>query len=240
MERVTFLIEESGERIACMLNPQSVVVRRAAGIRSRHSTGGPLSGGDTNDDPVLFTGGGRTEIVLELLFDVTLSGSSIRARDVRQLTGPLVRLTENRQEGEWRQHPPVVRFVWGKAWNVPTVAEAIAERFEHFDPGGRPRRSWLSLRLRRISERVPAAPEAAPLSLDSLPAVSLPGSSGGREPEREDTIVATEGERLEEIATRTCGSPSFWRLIAAYNRIVNPLAIEAGMHIRIPPLERQA
>ena len=31
MERVAFLIEETGERIACLLNPESLVVRRIAG-----------------------------------------------------------------------------------------------------------------------------------------------------------------------------------------------------------------
>jgi len=242
VERVTFLIEETGARIACMLNPQNVVVRRAAGIRTRHTTGGPVAGDDTNEDPVLFTGGGRTEIVLELLFDVTLAGSTLNARDVRDLTGPLVQLTENREQGEWRRHPPLVRFVWGKSWNEPAVVEAIAERFEHFDEGGRPRRSWLSLRLRRVAERVPRSQDNAPVSLQDVPSISAPGPSAasGHATPAQSSVVTTEGERLDAVAARTCGSPSFWRVLAAYNGILNPLSLEAGQVIRIPPLETGA
>jgi hypothetical protein len=62
MERVAFLIEETGERIVCLLNPESVVVRRTAGVRPRRSIGGSLAGSELADDALLFTGGGTTEM----------------------------------------------------------------------------------------------------------------------------------------------------------------------------------
>ena len=77
MERVTFLVEPGQERLGCLLNPESLVTRRRAGIEPRRSIGGPVTGAGMRDDRLLFTGGGRTEFELDLLFDVTLAGSSI-------------------------------------------------------------------------------------------------------------------------------------------------------------------
>ena len=40
MERVTFLLEATGEQLSCMLNPNTVVVRRSAGVRTPSRTHG--------------------------------------------------------------------------------------------------------------------------------------------------------------------------------------------------------
>ena len=37
MERVAFVVESTGERLGCLLNPESLVLRRLAGIRPRLS-----------------------------------------------------------------------------------------------------------------------------------------------------------------------------------------------------------
>jgi hypothetical protein len=152
MERVAFLIEDTGERIGCLLNPASFAVRRHAGVHSRRSLGGQLSGAGLTDDPLLFTGGGYTELQLDLLFDVSLSGPPPTSTDVRDFTGPLSRLAENASAPDRYGRPPLVRFVWGKSWNVPGVVAAVAERFEQFDSGGTPQRSWLRMRLVRVTE----------------------------------------------------------------------------------------
>jgi len=44
MERVAFLVEASGKRIECMLNPESVVIRRQAGVSTRSVDDKPLNG----------------------------------------------------------------------------------------------------------------------------------------------------------------------------------------------------
>src|SRR5215467_6211752 len=108
MERAAFLIESSGTRIECLLNPSSVEIKRLAGVRRRSSANGPITGLGLSDDPLLFTGGGTTELNLELLFDVTLGGSDLEASDVRALTGPLWDLAENPHEQDAATQPPVV------------------------------------------------------------------------------------------------------------------------------------
>jgi hypothetical protein len=94
VERVAFLVEKTGERLGCLLNPESVVTRRIAGVKPRTNGSRPLTGPDLSDDPLLFIGGGTTELKLDLLFDISVAGSTIVSEDVRDLTRPLWQLAE--------------------------------------------------------------------------------------------------------------------------------------------------
>jgi hypothetical protein len=257
MERVAFLIEATNQRIGCLLNPNSLVLRRTAGLRPRQSAGGQLSGAGLTDDPLLYTGGGRTELELELLFDVSLAGSSATGEDVRELTRPLWELAENRRDVADRagyRQPPTVRFVWGKSWNIPGVIAAVAERLEHFTPAGEPRRSWMRMRMVRINEPPPASGDddlIAPLSPEAfaewaagdLPEIGINYHEvigGGAEMSAGVEGEASSGftERLEDIAARYFGSAAFWRWIALCNGIEDPLRLRSGMTLRIVPFRR--
>lgn len=243
MERAAFLIEHTGERISCLLNPETVVLRRVAGVQPRQSVSGALTGSGLTDDPLLYTGGGQTELELDLLFDVHLGGSWRRTNDVRQLTRPLWELAENRTALNGVRQLPLARFVWGKSWNIPGVVVAVAERVEHFTPGGAPQRSWLRLRLLRVSE--PPAPQYPSLLssamlglLDTLGSIDFPDE---RVSFHEVLGAAASGgewisERLDEMAASFYGQPQFWRVIAAFNSIDNPLRLLPGVRLRIPPL----
>jgi len=246
VERVAFLIEETNERIGCLLNPESLVMRRVAGVQPRRSATGQLTGASLTDDPLLYTGGGQTTLELDLLFDVSLAGSSIATGDVRDLTDPLWRLAENTAQPDGYGRPPLVRFIWGKSWNIPGVVAAVSGRLEHFTSEGVPRRSWLRMRFLRVDEserssRKPVArqslggaslSEALRNSLDISPdrvrthEIIGGGEGGGR----------GSGERLDEIAYRSHGDHRLWRLIAAFNNILDPLRIPAGFLLRIPLL----
>jgi len=246
MERVAFLVEKTGERIPCLLNPSSVIVRRQAGVRVRNSTSGPLVGAALKDDPVLYTGGGMTEILLDLLFDVTLAGSNVAAEDVRDLTRPLSELAEGSLGDDGNPQVPLVRFVWGKAWNVLGVVTAVAERLEYFTAAGAPQRSWLRMRFLRsvdsarsglVRQEETLLPQVATelnVPPDRLRFHQLLGtgeadtSNGG----------GTGNERLDEIAASRYGNPGWWRLIAAFNHIDNPWKLDAGKLLAIPPLSR--
>jgi hypothetical protein len=248
VERVAFLIEETNQRLSCMLNPEGLVVRRQAGVRSRRSATGNLTGAGLTDDPLLYTGGGRTELQLDVLFDVALADSATTTEDVRDLTGPLWRLAENAARSEGYAQPPVARFIWGKSWNVPGIVVAVSERFEQFNPDGLPQRSWLRLRFVRVAETPPqpssvppqlTAPESLNELKDSLPSLDIPEEdvqvhevvgSGGEEDERATT------ERPDQIAYQYTGDPAVWRLIAIFNGIDDPTHLAAGDLLRIPPL----
>jgi nucleoid-associated protein YgaU len=238
MERIAFLVERTGERIGALLNPDSLVVRRLAGVRPRRSAGGQLAGAGLADDPLLYTGGGQLTLDLQLLFDVDLAGSTIDTDDVRDLTAPLWRLAENAQDGR-SVGPTVVRFVWGKSWNVRGVVSAVAERLERFTPAGTAQRSWLSLRLLRVAEG-PASPasdapvvpppaqlEAAAQAPPGVPAAHQVIGAGG---------AGGAGESLYDLAYAYYGNPGLWRLIASFNGIADPLQVQPGTVLRIPPM----
>ncbi len=249
MERVAFLLEETGERIPCLLNPESVVIRRLAGVRARRSSTGPLTGAGLKDDPLIYTGGGTTEINLDLLFDVSIAGSSITTGDVRDLTSPLWELAEGSAEENGLIHPPLVRFVWGKAWNIPGVVVAVAERLEEFSAEGIPGRSWLRMRLLRVSEptlpgpegptlgpAIPEVPEDMEIPPDQLLVHEVTGGVAG-EPEEpgedQEQDEAGPPARLDTVAHQYCGYP-WWKPIAQLNNIDNPLSISPGTLLRIP------
>jgi hypothetical protein len=240
MERVAFLIESTGERIACLLNPESLVVRRWTGIRGRRSLAGALRADSLADDPVIFAGGGTTELELELLFDVDVAaaGTAEKVEDVRALTLPLWRLAENVRSSDGETRPEVVRFVWGKAWNVPAVVSAVAERLEAFGQGGAPGRSWMRLKLLRVPDPAPVRQslEGAPAQGEELIDVHEVVGSGSAPVEGDGGAPPSPaGERLDEIAQRYYGDPSVWRQIAEANDIDDPLRIPSGIALRIPP-----
>lgn len=238
MERVAFLIEPDHQRISCLLNPETMLVKRNAGIRVRESIGGPLSGAGPGDASLLFTGGGHTWIELELLFDVNLPGSSLRTHDVRDLSGVFFTLAENSQETGGVARPPLVRLVWGKSWNIPGVITHVAERLDCFSATGVPARSWLTLRMRRVSD----APSEIPArfdwlnDLDTSQAITSRLESGDSEAQ-EGEITVPFTDRLDLLAHRFFGNPSLWRFIAALNRIADPLEHGVTLTLRIPSVK---
>lgn len=226
MERVAFLIESTGERIGCLLNPESLVLRRRAGITTRNAAGGIAAGTGRYDDQLLRRGGGSTELTMNLLFDVSLAGSSTTTNDVRDLTGPIWRLSENSAAGV----PPLCRFVWGKSWHLPGIITSVAERFEYFTVDGIPRRSWMRLRFRRVAE-----PEAAQPRERRAGPGGLTGHFGPDTPPGSHEV--TGGERPDQIAHACFGDPAMARPLMIHNNIDDPLNIPAGSVLDIPPLE---
>lgn len=237
MERVTFLLEsQPGERLSCLLNPESLVLRRQAGVRRRGSTTGRLTGLGMADDALLVTGGGHTELDLDLLFDVSLAGSTLQTEDVRSLTQPLWHLAENFHDAAGRAQTPQVRFVWGKAWNLPAVVVSVAERLERFSSSGVPGRSWLRLRLWRLAEPPPPPLEGEIPPLTAAELVPAEESVGGRR-HRLLGDGSGGGERLDQLAQQYYGHPSFWRLLARANEAIDdPHQLPDNLLLKVPPM----
>lgn len=252
MERITLLVEGSGQRLSALLNPESLVLRRSAGVRARDSIGGAIIGTPLGDSPLVFTGGGTTELLVDLLFDVTLSGSSVQTDDVRDLTQRFFALAENQANAGGDARPPLVRFIWGKGWNFPGVVAAVAERLEFFTDLGTARRSWLRMRLMRVREEPPATPVEPPIAEQLLADV---GPTDFDVPDGDVEVHSVVGagadpsgvpgempdtERLDQIAQRYYGHPAMWRLLALYNDIADPLRLDPGTVLRVPPLNALA
>jgi Contractile injection system tube protein len=236
LERVTFLVENN-ERLSCLLNPETVIMRRTTGVRPRESLNGLISTDRSGDKPLLFTGAGTTTIDLDLVFDVSIPGSSIVSQNVRDLTQPIWNLAENHQRSDRTYRPAVCRFIWGKSWNIPGVIAAIAEKLESFSSQGIPRRSWLRLRLIRMqdqptsslleSEMWPTAEQQTPSSL--IEGTSLPETLNVQkensfpdmlnQPELPENVY----ERIDLSAFHLTGDPHQWRDIANRYSLTDPL-----------------
>lgn len=252
MERVTFVVEATGDRIPALLNPESLEMRRSAGLRRRRDAGGAVMGAMRTDDPLIATGGGVTEYDLYLLFDTEVAREAIAVRpaaaappqpgsDVRELTRPLWNLSENAANAQDVAAPPTVRFIWGKAWNVSGVVTAVAERLERFDRSGAPQRSWLSLRLRRVEERAPSPAVPAPTSpqFETPPSLTAPGDDPETAAFDSITVAVDESgmllNRLFLIAAERYGSPAYARAIARFNGLDDMLRMPGGGTLMLPP-----
>jgi Contractile injection system tube protein len=246
VERVAFLVEETGARLDCLLNPETLEVGRLAGVRPRGIGSGRLTGAGLADDPLHLTGGGRTEMTVDLLFDVDLVTTPGGPADVRGLTRPLWQLAENSAIQRGAVRPPLVRFLWGKSWNIPGVVAAVAERFDRFDQEGVPQRSWLRLRFLRVAETAAEAQATYETMLaeqqNAQAEAALAQAAEGAEPAG-SVVAVGEGElatgppavRFDLLSTDGVGSPFLWRLLATYNEVNDPLRVEPGTVLSVPP-----
>ncbi len=234
MERVAFLIEETGERIGCLLNPENVVLRREAGIHTRRFAGGLIAGTELADDQLLYRGGGNTELTMNLLFDVSVAGSSIAAEDVRDLTGPLWRLAESARSAGAYTAPPVCRFVWGKSWQLPGLITAVAEKLDSFTQAGIPRRSLMRLRFRRVMDPVGGQPRAE--GNVHRPIIAGGGGLAAGLAEMGESREVLGGERPDQLAYERYGDPDLARALMTYNDIDDPLHMAPGALLDMPPL----
>ncbi|MGC3955430.1 MAG: hypothetical protein QM804_14480 [Propionicimonas sp.] len=247
MERVAFLIEATGEQIYCLLNPETVVMTRSAGVEARQSSGGRLTGSGLADDPLLFTGGGRTELKLDLLFDIDLLPGHLQASDVRQLTRRIWALAENSAEVERQRRPPLVRLLWGQAWSIPGIVTEVAERFDRFATDGSPLRSWLRLSFVRVGTAADAEGGEAWELAQRLPQIDLSapavkalevvdeGTPPGPDDDGDgtDALATIAPTRLGLFSLEAFGNPFQWKALLAYNDIDDPLNFTGPL--AVPP-----
>jgi hypothetical protein len=158
--------------------------------------------------------------------------------DVRSLTQPLWALAENGEPVAGSLAPQRVRFVWGRSWNVPGVILAVAERLECFDPEGVPKRSWLSLLMRRVEEQIEAGNAPPP---PTSPQFELNQPESGVGDANDDSVVlpvdddGTAMTPLYLVAAERYGNPRYDRAIAEYNGLDDLLEFDEGQAIRLPP-----
>lgn len=234
MEKVVLLVEHSGKHLRCLLNPEQLEFQRSAGVASRRSHSGTITGIGLSDDPVLYRGGGSTELTLDLLFDVALTTDGPDATpvdDVRKLTRPIWDLAENQAEQSGYGRPPTMRLLWGAVWNVRGLVTAVSERLEQFDSQGRARRSWLRLRLRRLNasrraesnepSEPPVAMDEARQRMDNTPSTT------------HDPVGGDRGERMDQVASDRLGHPGLWALLAEKNGVDDPMR-PSGKPLQVP------
>jgi hypothetical protein len=245
VERVAFLVDATGDHITCLLNPESLVVSRTAGVQPRQVAGGRLVGQGLSDDPLLLSGGGHTQMQLDLLFDVDLvDPPAQRPDDVRQLTSAVTQLAENSDDRDGRHRPPTVRFVWGRAWNVPGVITEVAERFDRFSDSGEPLRSWLRMSFVRTGLGSEPTSDgtfaniAPPTDVDLSAQPSRSVAPVGEESDDPSTAAPINPLQLGLMSLDAFGTPFQWKLLMEYNNVDDPLSVTRPLGV--PPSDATA
>ena len=190
-----------------MLNPETVVLRRKAGIARYPALS--LEPEGAIEDLVVRVGGGATEIELELLFDIQIAPQPVNVDDVRTLTSKLWELTE--YDGE-QTRAPIVHMFWGKVFSMRVVFDALAERLDAISSSGAARRSWLSARLIRVAD--PPRRTTEDVLANPRPATAPDGQEGGPGEQLDDALVAqssaTPPDADEEIERRAAIESGLW------------------------------
>lgn len=236
MQRMIFFAEGEKTRLTCMLNPESILMRRKAGVRQLESLGGYSTGTRMQDAPLLYTNGGYTELTLDLLFDVTLPGHAMNIRndnsnnadDVTSITSLLWDMSKNILDDEAKKSMKICRVLWGVAFDYTGIITTISERLEYFTPEGFARRSWIRLAIRHVAvdDLEPIDPYKAqvPKKHESIPD-NVQMISEGASPSRVGELVES-GEsllRVDKLAQDSHGSDRQWRTMAADYGIINPM-----------------
>lgn len=234
MEKVVLLVEHTGEHLRCLLNPEQLELKRHAGVVTRRSLTGDMTAAGLSDDPVVYRGGGSTELTLDLLFDIALAARGPDmppVEDVRELTRPIWDLAENQTEQSGYGRPPAMRLLWGASWNLRGLVTAVSERLEQFDTQGRAGRSWLRLRLLRQDSPLAAGatePDEPPIAMDEARRRAEVAPAATHDP-----VGGDGGERMDQIAAERLGHSGLWPLVAEMNGLDDPLR-HGGRSLQVP------
>ena len=133
--------------------------------------------------------------------------------------------------------PPVLRFTWGAKSNFPgshmnghwwsqnrnngftCIVESVRQRFTLFSPQGTALRATLTVTLKEYKT---LEQQVKQLGLQS--------------PDRTHSRVVQRGDTLSRIASDQYDDATQWRAIADHNGISDPLSIQPGDILEIPPL----
>lgn len=157
-----------------------------------------------------FTLGMRMELDMELFFD-TFEYKT----DVRLYTSNIESLMIVDPD---KHRPPLVLFAWG-TFQFKGVLEKLRQRYVMFLEDGTPVRAILNITLKEYTttfEQLQRAPRQSP--------------------DRAKRRIVRRGDTLSLIAHREYNDASLWRKIADYNRIEDPMNLEPGTELVIPPL----
>jgi hypothetical protein len=134
-----------------------------------------------------------------------------KGSDVREHTKKIIKLLEINEE---LHAPPICHFNWGDL-NFVGVLERANQSFTLFLPSGTPVRATVDVSFKEHYEE----------------AKKLESADFAKH------YVVKRGETLSSIAGEKYGDPGLWRPIAEENGMDDPMALEPGQVLVIPPIE---
>jgi len=161
-----------------------------------------------------------TSLSFNLFFDTTLLGYP--PPNVQNYTSKIFSLTQPRIGTGKYKRPPRCQLIWGTISGKDSILlpdgflEQVTKSLTHFWEDGTPVRATMNCNFKEWIEPQKKQKIANPID----------------DPVR----IVKRGETLSSIATEEYGDPALWRVIAHQNRLSDPLRIEPGKILTIPPL----
>lgn len=193
------------ERIDFQFNPTKFTVTQAAKWTA------PAS--NKLRPTVQYLGAEPASMTLEMFLDGSADGTDV-SQKVRQLTEACVPTSASTSRN--RPLPPGVRFGWDQVYFVGYLI-SVSATYQLFRPNGTPIRAQCTLQLKELHTTVPR----------QNPTSGSVSTQGSRR--------VVDGDSLASIAYEEYGDAGRWRRIAAANGIDDPMALEPGTQLLIPP-----
>jgi hypothetical protein len=189
------------------------------------------------DSPILqFVRGQSETMSLDLFFDTTEAGMDDSAVSVTTVTDLFYQMVKI---NGITHAPPIVFFSWGATfpgqrtytslapvttgsqlrYGFKCVVESVRQRYTLFSPQGVPLRATLTVSLKEYKT---LAEQIAQINAQSA--------------DHSHTHVVQIGETLNQISTAVYNDPTQWRAIANQNNIADPINLQPGQVLQIPPL----
>ncbi|MEU7000212.1 hypothetical protein [Nonomuraea sp. NPDC046570] len=207
LTKLQVTVVHTGEVVFLPFNPEEYTLNQDNAFATQAIPGlsGPI---------VQFVNGNTQTLEMELLFD-TWDTDSLPKRDVRELTGQVVRLLDIDKE---LHAPPVLRVQWGSL-DFHCVLVRAGQKFQMFADDGRPVRARVSVTFNRVIDPEREAKEVGRQTADFS-----------------KFHAVVDGETLSGLSARYYDDPRLWRPIALANALADPRALAAGLVLRIPAL----
>ena len=204
---------ETYEVIRCMFRPKEYTFRKSNTWTQGQSTG-------RNVPQLEFSGGNPATLNMELFFDTYELGVDVRLEFTNRLWNFMkispTKINPRTGKGE----PPRVEFRWGAAWSFKAVITEMTQRFTLFLPNGMPVRAVVTVVFQQVED---------------------PGYFAFQNPTSHGLAghkirVVREGDVIDWIAFEEYGDATLWRRVADANGLDNPLRLQPGQALLIPPL----
>lgn len=213
LTKATLTNLDTNDVIECLFNPNEYTISKSNSWREN-----PVIG--KNAPKLDFAGGGPRTLSMELFFDVyEKDGADVRTH-VNKLW-KLAMIEPSKQNPKTaRSRPPLCLFQWGGQWHFKAAVTSLSVRYTLFRQDGTPVRAIATISLQEAED-----PGLQPLT----------NPTSHSEPGHRRRIVQPR-DTLSLIAHEEYGDANQWRRIAEANQIEDPLRIEAGQVLAIPPL----
>jgi nucleoid-associated protein YgaU len=199
----------SGTRIVVLFNPTEYSIERANSYKATPMLG--LS------SPLLqFVNGEADQLSMELFLEDYTDPATDPSQSV---SGRLATLSALLMIDASLHAPPPVRFLWGNLL-FDAVIEKLGQKRTLFRPDGTPARATLSVTFKEYRTLKTQLQRPRRESADKSKRRQLDAS-----------------DALWLMASREYGDPAKWRAIANASDLDDPLNIEPGTWLRVPPLD---